>query len=1006
MRSPRDLEAPPHQSTRKQTAPHKSGFAERPAANESYRGQSRRDAGAPRCVLYSTHAHEYINESKGFTYLVFVIVRMRPPINTASTMLSPHEDDDDSHLCIKCNATIIGLDNYVKHRKERCGKLKNAEKTVISTIDPLEPSYSLGADVFFQSLELQSSVKKSSSLARLTPPTPIYKTSSDRKSTLTIASTSRDIPRMSPLENNLRGEDWIGGHSLKLETSEDNQLKLIKAVASISGAAKKDLPASSYSINTYNDFKADDDLEESEDSEDEDEEETQHGAKWKPPPNYTGGKWRPASPENDVWEPLTIESHERDDDYDAPPPGHTKGKWIPGHEKTQIMQTTIQSKGSVQYWCGPCNRRLGSRAIYDKHLMSNLHMKKVLPEHELEFAGPLEPLRNITEKRSTRSALSNTCVVQKQKQKCEIDAVIKKKRKRKPLFVQCSGCKSRVRLHLMGKHLISHYHFRKATDTKSDDYKQLILDNMDAIVHQSPFQCSPCKFYTNWLSNFMHHWYSEEHEINVAAMSGKFWCSFCKFECVASHEMLDHLSSSEHSEVVAVINRSMPIIIRKKAIIKCQTCELEFRYNFEVKKHCEKTGHAVPHTTTDFYQELHKCQQCGKKFKSSVTLCSHLKSEHKAKVFFCLVCSKVFESSLEAKQHRRTSEHRVRTKEKLIARGLCSKDLRKKCPYCPGKLFLTNIIELRDHVKCIHPNIKKKCSKCGKAFILSQEVTQHIRSNSCFLEPNSNRPGLWNCSQCLFTTDSQAECFFHEVLHTKPIILEGNKRTIKYTCPLCNKDFKKQSLREHLRQHTFERPFACSVCGANFTRQSSLSNHMKTKHEKSDSNEIVKRRIDFRCQKCKKKFNDEEAFNRHATSCQVFELRCSEEQCTFVASTLSQMFRHRKGHGISKVHECAECDFKTDQISHLKRHLVCHKGLKPYSCPHCDFTCASLENLRKHALKGKKHPGLYLYRCSSCEYQTNLASDLRTHYITKHSDKYDLKTAIDEVKNQLKIVKT
>ncbi|XP_022124292.2 zinc finger protein 90 [Pieris rapae] len=920
-------------------------------------------------------------------------------------MLSPHDDDDDNHLCIKCNATIVGLENYVKHRKQRCGKLKNVEKSVLP-IDPLEPSYSLGADVFFQSLELQSSVKKSSSLSRLTPPTPIYKTSSDRKHTHTNPSTSRDIPRMSPLENNLRGEDWIGGHSLKLETSEDNQLKLIKAVARISGAAKKDVSTPTYNINAYNDFK--DDLDVSDDSEDEDEEETAHVEKWKPPPNYTGGKWRPASPDHDDWEPLNIDTHERDEDYDAPPPDHTKGKWVPGQDKTQIMQTTLQSKGSVQYWCGPCNRRLGSRAIYDKHLMSNLHMRKVLPEQELEFAGHLEPFKNVPEKRTTRSAFLNIELSPKKKQKLlETKNISKKKRKRKPVFVQCSGCKSRVKLYLMGKHLISHYHFRKATDTKSEDYKLLILNNMEAIVHQSPFQCSPCKFYTNWLSNFMQHWYSAEHQRNVESMNGRFWCSFCKFECEASQEMLDHLSSSEHTEVVAVINRSMPIIIRKKTVIKCETCSKEFRYNIEVKQHCDKTGHMVPPSASDMCQEFHKCQHCKKKFKSSITLCSHLKSEHKAQVFFCIVCSKVFDSSSEAKQHRQTSEHRVRTKEKLIARGLCSKDLRKKCPYCPGKVLLKNVLELRDHVRCVHPHITKKCSKCGKAFTLPQEVTRHIRSNSCqFLEPNSaNTAGLWNCSQCLFTTDSQAECFFHEVLHTEPIF--EDKETIKYSCPLCNKVFRKKSLREHLRQHTFERPFACTICGANFTRQSSLSNHVKTKHDNKEQNvPKIKKIMDLRCQKCKKKCNNEEELKSHTASCQVYQLQCTEDQCTFIASTPTQMFRHRKSHGIAKAHECLECNFKTDQISHLKRHLVTHKGLKPYACPHCTFTCASLENLRKHVLKGKKHPGMYLYRCKYCEYETNLANDLRTHYITIHSSVFNLKTAIEEVKNQLMLKNT
>ncbi|VVC98674.1 unnamed protein product [Leptidea sinapis] len=713
-------------------------------------------------------------------------------------MLSPHEDDDDTHLCIKCNATVIGIDNYVKHRKERCGKLKNDKS--LASIDPLEPTYSLGADVFFQSLELQSSVKKSSSLSRLTPPNPIYKTTVDTKTTPAIASTSRDIPRMSPLENNLRGEDWIGGHSLKIETSEDNQMKLIKAVASISGAAKKDPPSSSYI--SYTDYKGDDDLEESDDTEDEEEEEPSQSVKWKPPPNYTGGKWRPDSPDHDDWEP-DPDTHDRDDDYDAPPPSHTKGKWVPGApEKTQIMQTTIQSKGSVQYWCGPCNRRLGSRAIYDKHLMSNLHMRKVLPENELEFSGHLEPIRNVTEKspdkRINRPSLfvndSMYSQTQRKRQKstkpkCN-PKVIKPKRKRKHIFVSCSGCKSRVRSHLMGKHLISHYHFRKAIDMKSLTYRQLILDNMDAIVHQSPFQCSPCKFYTNWHSNFMHHWSSENHERVTSAMDGLYWCSFCKFECSASQEMLEHLSSLDHSEVVAVINRSMPILIRKKTIIRCETCHISFRYNFEAKQHWKKTSHELAYTATDTYQELHKCQHCHHKFKSSVTLCAHLKSEHKEKAFLCIVCSKVFNSSADAKQHRQTSEHRIRTKE--------------------------------------------KCYKCGKAFILSQEVTRHIRSNACqFADPNTvSTSALWSCSQCLFTTDSQAECFFHEILHSEPITqIIGENKVLKYACPLCDKAFKKKSLRDHLKQHTFERPFACSLCGANFTRQSSLNNHHKSKHE-------------------------------------------------------------------------------------------------------------------------------------------------------------------------------
>lgn len=634
-------------------------------------------------------------------------------------MLSPHDDDDDNHLCIKCNATIVGLDNYVKHRKQGCGKRKTEcteSKNELTSIEPLEPTYGLGADVFFQSLELQSSVKKSS-LSRLTP-TPISKASIDKKTTLSVASSSH-LPRMSPIENNLRGEDWIGGHSLRIGINEDNQTKLINAVASISGSVKKDLMTTSYAMSSFTNFKDDVDTEESDDTSDDDEEEVvPHGNKWKPPPNYTGGKWRPEeSPEHENWDMREEQEQiDREYDYDAPPPEHTKGKWIPGaNEKTQIMQTTIQTKGSVQYWCGPCNRRLGSRAIYDKHLMSNLHMRKVLPEHELEFSGHLEPIRTVADKRTTRPLFANdsssTQAQRKRHKTIEPKITVKikkKKRKRKAYFVQCSGCKSRVRTHLMGKHLISHYHFRKATNIKTDVYQELILNNMDAIVHQAPFQCSPCKFYTNWLSNFMQHWFSEEHEQTTNSLEGRYWCSFCKFECETSQDMLNHMSSSEHSEVVAVINRSMPIIIRKKTIFRCVTCHQEYRYNFEIKQHCLKTGHELAHTATDNYQELHRCQHCRQKFKLSVTLAAHLKSRHKQKAFYCLVCSKTFGSSEEAKRHRQTSEHRIRRKEKLRERGLSTKDLSKKCPYCTETVILRNILELKDHIRRTHPNIRKK----------------------------------------------------------------------------------------------------------------------------------------------------------------------------------------------------------------------------------------------------------------------------------------------------------
>jgi hypothetical protein len=77
--------------------------------------------------------------------------------------------------------------------------------------------------------------------------------------------------------------------------------------------------------------------------------------------------------------------------------------------------------------------------------------------------------------------------------------------------VRCEVCLSKVPRHLLGKHLVSHYHYRKARSGHPQAAK-LILDNIHSVVRQAPFQCSPCKFYCNTEASFKLHWASQEHE--------------------------------------------------------------------------------------------------------------------------------------------------------------------------------------------------------------------------------------------------------------------------------------------------------------------------------------------------------------------------------------------------------------------------------------------------------------------------------------------------------------
>lgn len=428
-----------------------------------------------------------------------------------------------------------------------------------------------------------------------------------------------------------------------------------------------------------------------------------------PPSSYTKGKWKPPTP---------LEEKSRVSQT------FSKGKWNPSQGKLLKNTATVieespfrKSSGTVQYWCGSCNRRLASKVVYERHLKSELHFKRTLHDRDFEESSVSEvALQTIKERKRARKTKAPLSL--------EISSTAKK-RTRQKLFIKCEVCRSRVNRNLIGKHLISHYHCRKG-DISCAQAQAMVLDNIYEIVLQSPFQCAACKFYCNTEKEFLNHWSSPSHLTSIGS-GGFFWCTFCNVKAIENDDMLTHLNSKEHKEVVSVINRSVPIAIKKINPIECPTCGQQFLLNVQLRQHCRDVDHSYPSSRNPLYT----CRTCDKYFKSSVSLTKHQRQKHKRSVFSCSVCDLKFQNAAEAKRHRKSSEHRYAILSRNNAK-LGLKPAKRKCAHC-GEEF-DDFLELKKHLKDKHEEFGPRyVCLCILTHRLCLRTNKYLLKFSCYL---------------------------------------------------------------------------------------------------------------------------------------------------------------------------------------------------------------------------------------------------------------------------------
>uniref|UniRef100_A0A1A9ZD37 C2H2-type domain-containing protein n=1 Tax=Glossina pallidipes TaxID=7398 RepID=A0A1A9ZD37_GLOPL len=367
----------------------------------------------------------------------------------------------------------------------------------------------------------------------------------------------------------------------------------------------------------------------------------------------------------------------------------------------------------------------------------------------------------------------------------------------KRLSLDCSKCGKHLRYNFeLRKHILTHHPGTELTGSVADDY-------------QSRFKCDIC-------SEILYSQIALQRHEKFKHSISKYFCSICNMEFNSPCKARRHRKSVEHK-------RNSSTVMSKKNKTAMTDTKLFFSRNTETSE----TAFTASADVTRI---------------KNITLKILSKEELHGDELPC--------TSREAKAR---DEIEKTTKEIKI----------QKCKDCT--YVCNNREELKAHRNENHSLLIHICMSCGESYPTAQALGRHTRKCT----PSNPREGkditnnknaeeereTLQCDECNFRATYKSELLYHRLYHTYGVM--GKNQLIK--CPLCEKTFRKHSLRCHLRQHTNEKIFKCNFCNLQYSRRHNLKDHVKKSHSndskqesKECGNALKTPQLTYQCDNCDK----------------------------------------------------------------------------------------------------------------------------------------------------------
>ncbi|XP_025160414.1 zinc finger protein 665-like isoform X4 [Harpegnathos saltator] len=356
------------------------------------------------------------------------------------------------------------------------------------------------------------------------------------------------------------------------------------------------------------------------------------------------------------------------------------------------------------------------------------------------------------------------------------------------------------------------------------------------------------------------------------------------------------------------------------------------------------------------------CKICGVFFASQSLLDNH-DIEHKNKrKNTCAQCGRVFRTGVSLRQHMK--KHSVRKGSRKGGKGRSAlkkvknekPELEFLCKTC-NKVFRHKSNYQKHLLR--HTVGDLTCKHCPKKFRLFRDLTRHEKTH---FYPS------YMCKECDYETTVVAALSIHMLRH-------ADKADLPFKCNECDKRFRKKlDLQEHYNIHSGEKPFVCQLCNNAFYLRRQLSAHCRRMHPELKANKVTSTACDI----CGRVLATKRSLFRHKESHNPTKLYLCD-YCGKSLSSAEHLKKHRRIHTGEKPYVCDICGKGFTDSENLRMHRRVHTGEKPYKCDQCPKAFSQRSTLTIHR---RGHTGERPYVCQICHRGFSCQGNLTAHQKT------------------------